>query len=53
MNIAGSPYGARMMTYDVATGYGLTIFKTCNSAYYYQIVEATAIVGSRRIVGTS
>ena len=42
-----------MMTYDVSTGDGLTIFKICNSADYYQIVEATEIVGSRRIVGTS
>ena len=49
----GSPYGARMMTYDVSTGYGLTIFKLCNSAYFYKIVEATEIVGSRRIVGSS
>ena len=28
-------------------------FKICNSADYYKIVEATEIVGSRRIVGTS
>ena len=42
-----------MMTYDASTGYGLTIFKICNSADYYKIVEATEIVGSRRIVGTS
>ena len=33
-------------------GYGHTIFKICNSADYYKIVEATEIVGSRRIVGT-
>ena len=51
--IAGSPYGARIMTYDESTGYGLTIFKICNSADYYKIVEATKIVGSSRIVGTS
>ena len=41
-----------MMTYDVSTGYGLTIFKICNSADYYKIAEATEIVGSRRIVGS-
>ena len=35
-------------TYDVSTGYGLTIFKICKSADYYKIVEATEIVGSRR-----
>ena len=48
--IAGYPYGARMMPYDVSTVYD---FKICNSADYYKIVEATEIVGSRRIVGTS
>ena len=42
-----------MMTYAVSTGYGLTIFKLCNSADFYKIVEATEIVGSRRIVGSS
>ena len=41
------------MTYDVSTGYGLTIFKLYNSADFYKIVEATEIVGSRRIVGSS
>ena len=30
------------------TGYDLTIFKICKSAYYYKIVEAAEIVGSRR-----
>ena len=30
-------------TYDVSTGYGLTIFKICKSADYYKIVEATEI----------
>ena len=35
-------------TYDVSTGYGLTIFKICKSADYYKIVEATEIAGSRR-----
>ena len=28
-------------------------FEICNSADYYKIVDATEIVGSRRIVGTS
>ena len=42
-----------MMPYDVSTVYGLTILKNCNSADYYKIVEATEIVGGRRIVGTS
>ena len=32
-----------MMTYDVSTGYGHTIFKLCNSADFYKIVEATEI----------
>ena len=44
--IAGFPYDDA--TYDVSTGYGLTIFKICKSADYYKIVEATEIVGSRR-----
>ena len=44
---------APVMTYDVSTGYGLTIFKICSSADYYKIVDATEIVGSRRIVGIS
>ena len=42
-----------MMTYDVSTDYGLTIFKLCNSADFYKIVEAMEIVGSHRIVGSS
>ena len=45
--IARSPYGARMMTYDVSTGYGLTIFEICKSEDYYKIIEATEILGSR------
>ena len=50
--IAGFPFSVRRpyddASYDVSTGYGLTIFKTCKSADYYKIVEATEIVGSRR-----
>ena len=53
MIIAGSPYGACIMPYDVSTGYGLTILKICNSADYYKIVEATEFVGSRIIVVTT
>ena len=40
------------MPYDVSSLRSYD-FKICNNADYYKIVEATEIVGSRRIVGTS
>ena len=49
MIITGSPYGSRMTCLRLRSS--LRFLKTkCKSAYYYKIVEATEIVGSRRIV---
>ena len=42
-----------MRPHDVSTGYSLTIFfLICKNVDNYKIVEATEIVGSRRIVRT-
>ena len=56
-----SPYDFKLNPCDLctaparrSTGYcQLIFFENCKSADYYKIVEATEIVGSRRIVGTS
>ena len=48
--IAGSSYGARTTCLRSKI---LGFLKNCNSADYYKVVQATELVGSCKILGTS
>ena len=58
LHLSRLPYGVLVCDFPLRCVYGLQSYdflkkKMTKSAAYYKIVDATAIVGSRRIVGTS